>query len=347
MFFGMGASVSVELERPLGRDARRARAPRARGLLVHEDGEVVGAADARRRRRLAGDARRPAPRRPVGARTGSPSGSRSTASRRAPRSTPSRSPRSSCAARSTEAMATRRSLARSRGRDASRPSARAIVPESRAQIDVLLHVLRQRDAAGRARRRPRRGDAVLLDAVLTRVSRTRRGVALDYSSAMRELAGKRLGAAARRRAQVRPSTCATPAWLRDAARPTSSCLGLRDPPPRLTRASARSTRDLRRARRRAGRSSTSSTWRARRPRSRRCTTRRWSLSGRGADARERGVELRCGRAAVPRAARQGRQHPGAGRASSAAWLREIGFVDVDVLLEVVRAGALRRTKPCS
>jgi SAM-dependent methyltransferase len=86
----------------------------------------------------------------------------------------------------------------------------AIVPESRAQIDVLLHVLRQR-------RRPVErvldlgcGDGVLLDAVLAAFPGAR-GIALDYSEAMRELAGKRF-ARLRRRAQVAPVDLRDAAW---------------------------------------------------------------------------------------------------------------------------------------
>jgi aspartate-semialdehyde dehydrogenase len=41
MFFGMGASVSVELERPLGREAAGQVLRSARGLLVHADGDPV------------------------------------------------------------------------------------------------------------------------------------------------------------------------------------------------------------------------------------------------------------------------------------------------------------------
>jgi aspartate-semialdehyde dehydrogenase len=41
MFFGMGASVSVELERPLDREAAGVLLRGARGLLVHDDTEVT------------------------------------------------------------------------------------------------------------------------------------------------------------------------------------------------------------------------------------------------------------------------------------------------------------------
>jgi aspartate-semialdehyde dehydrogenase len=41
MFFGMGATVMVELERPLDRAAASAVLRSARGLLMHEDGEAV------------------------------------------------------------------------------------------------------------------------------------------------------------------------------------------------------------------------------------------------------------------------------------------------------------------
>ena len=87
----------------------------------------------------------------------------------------------------------------------------AIVPESRAQIDVLLHVLRQR-------RRPVErvvdlgcGDAVLLEAVLTAFPAAR-GLGLDYSEAMRELAGKRL-ARMRRRGQIAPVDLRDASWM--------------------------------------------------------------------------------------------------------------------------------------
>jgi aspartate-semialdehyde dehydrogenase len=42
MFFGMGASVTVELERPLGRERAAAVLRGARGLYVHQDGEPAG-----------------------------------------------------------------------------------------------------------------------------------------------------------------------------------------------------------------------------------------------------------------------------------------------------------------
>jgi aspartate-semialdehyde dehydrogenase len=41
MFFGLGASVGVELERPLGREAASQVLRSARGLLVHADGDAV------------------------------------------------------------------------------------------------------------------------------------------------------------------------------------------------------------------------------------------------------------------------------------------------------------------
>jgi len=67
----------------------------------------------------------------------------------------------------------------------------AIVPESRVQIDVLLHVLRQRtQPIGRVADLGC-GDGVLLDAVLAAFP-TATGVALDYSEAMRERALARL-----------------------------------------------------------------------------------------------------------------------------------------------------------
>jgi aspartate-semialdehyde dehydrogenase len=42
MFFGTGASVTVELERPLGRERAAAALRAARGLYVHQDGEPAG-----------------------------------------------------------------------------------------------------------------------------------------------------------------------------------------------------------------------------------------------------------------------------------------------------------------
>jgi tRNA (cmo5U34)-methyltransferase len=91
-------------------------------------------------------------------------------------------------------------------------SARALrVPESRTQIDVLLHVLRQR------RRSIGRvvdlgcGDGVLLEALLTAFPDAR-GVALDYSAPMRELARRRL-APLGERAVVGVTDLRTSAWL--------------------------------------------------------------------------------------------------------------------------------------
>ena len=85
MFFGMGASVMVELERPLDRAAAQRRpAERARHCSCTSDGDVVTLptpADVvgSQATHVAGSGRiRPC-------RTGSRSGSRSTASRRAPR----------------------------------------------------------------------------------------------------------------------------------------------------------------------------------------------------------------------------------------------------------------------
>jgi trans-aconitate methyltransferase len=86
----------------------------------------------------------------------------------------------------------------------------AIVPESRAQIDVLLHVLRHRTRAVERVVDLGCGDAVLLDAVL-RAFPHARGMALDYSETMRELAGKRL-APLRRRAQVAPVDLRDAGW---------------------------------------------------------------------------------------------------------------------------------------
>jgi tRNA (cmo5U34)-methyltransferase len=93
----------------------------------------------------------------------------------------------------------------------------AIVPESRAQIDVLLHVLRQRA------RPPGRvadlgsGDAVLLEVVLAAFPDAT-GVALDYSEAMRERAAVRL-APFGARARVDAIDLRNDAWLKALDRP--------------------------------------------------------------------------------------------------------------------------------
>lgn len=86
----------------------------------------------------------------------------------------------------------------------------AIVPESRTQIDVLLHVLR-----GRGRPVSRVvdlgcGDGVLLDAVLSAFPDAA-GIALDYSEPMRELAARRL-ARLGDRAAVAPADLREGAW---------------------------------------------------------------------------------------------------------------------------------------
>lgn len=89
----------------------------------------------------------------------------------------------------------------------------AIVPESRAQIDALLHVLRHR---GRPVERVvdlGSGDGVLLDAVL-RAFPSARGVALDYSEPMRELARRRLGPL-RKRARVASVDLREPGFARE------------------------------------------------------------------------------------------------------------------------------------
>lgn len=67
----------------------------------------------------------------------------------------------------------------------------AIVPESRAQIDVLLHVLRQRARPVERVVDLGSGDAVLLESVLQAFPGAT-GLALDYSEAMRERAVVRL-----------------------------------------------------------------------------------------------------------------------------------------------------------
>jgi tRNA (cmo5U34)-methyltransferase len=67
----------------------------------------------------------------------------------------------------------------------------AIVPESRAQIDVLLHVLRQRERPTMRVVDLGSGDAVLLEAVLSAFPEAS-GLAMDYAETMRELAMARL-----------------------------------------------------------------------------------------------------------------------------------------------------------
>jgi trans-aconitate methyltransferase len=86
----------------------------------------------------------------------------------------------------------------------------AIVPEGRGQLEVLLHVLRQR-------RRPVHriadlgcGDGVLLDALLTAFPEAT-GMALDYSEPMRALAARRL-APYGARATVAAVDLRDPAW---------------------------------------------------------------------------------------------------------------------------------------
>src|SRR5262249_11384799 len=82
----------------------------------------------------------------------------------------------------------------------------------RAQIDVLLHVLRQRSLPVERVVDLGCGDGVLLEAVLTAFPAAR-GLGLDYSEAMRELAAKRL-ARMRRRAQAAPDALRDPAWTK-------------------------------------------------------------------------------------------------------------------------------------
>ena len=91
----------------------------------------------------------------------------------------------------------------------------ATVPESRAQIDVLLHVLRRREQPVRRVIDLGSGDAVLLDAVLSAFPDAS-GVALDYSEAMRELAATRL-ARFGARAAVAPIDLRRPDWRTHAA----------------------------------------------------------------------------------------------------------------------------------
>jgi SAM-dependent methyltransferase len=86
----------------------------------------------------------------------------------------------------------------------------AIVPESRAQIDVLLHVLRHRARPVERVVDLGCGDGVLLESVLAAFPDAR-GIGLDYSEPMRELAGKRL-ARVRRRAQVAPVDLRDAGW---------------------------------------------------------------------------------------------------------------------------------------
>jgi SAM-dependent methyltransferase len=93
----------------------------------------------------------------------------------------------------------------------------ATVPESRAQIDVLLHVLRRRERPTARVVDLGSGDGVLLDAVLSAFPDAS-GVALDYSDAMRELAAGRL-ARFGTRAAVAAIDLRSPDWLAHADRP--------------------------------------------------------------------------------------------------------------------------------
>jgi len=86
----------------------------------------------------------------------------------------------------------------------------AIVPESRAQIDVLLHVLRQRERPTTRVVDLGSGDAVLLDAVLSAFPDAS-GLAMDYADTMRELATRRL-ARFGPRAVVAPADLRTSGW---------------------------------------------------------------------------------------------------------------------------------------
>ena len=86
-----------------------------------------------------------------------------------------------------------------------------MVPESRAQIDVLLHILRQRDRPTMRVVDLGSGDAVLLDAVLSAFPDAS-GLAMDYAETMRELAGKRL-ARFGPRAVVAPADLRRSDWL--------------------------------------------------------------------------------------------------------------------------------------
>jgi trans-aconitate methyltransferase len=86
----------------------------------------------------------------------------------------------------------------------------AIVPESRAQIDVLLHVLRMREQPTTRVVDLGCGDAVLLDAVLSAFPDAS-GLAMDYAETMRELANARL-ARFGARAAVAPADLRTSGW---------------------------------------------------------------------------------------------------------------------------------------
>jgi trans-aconitate methyltransferase len=86
----------------------------------------------------------------------------------------------------------------------------AIVPESRAQIDVLLHVLRQRERPTTRVVDLGSGDAVLLDAVLSAFPGAS-GLAMDYAETMRDLATQRL-ARFGPRAVVAPADLRTSGW---------------------------------------------------------------------------------------------------------------------------------------
>jgi SAM-dependent methyltransferase len=90
----------------------------------------------------------------------------------------------------------------------------ATVPESAVQIDVLLHLLRRREGPIRRVVDLGSGDAILLATILE-AHPDARGVALDYSPAMRELAAKRL-APFRDRARVAAIDLREP-WRADGA----------------------------------------------------------------------------------------------------------------------------------
>jgi tRNA (cmo5U34)-methyltransferase len=86
----------------------------------------------------------------------------------------------------------------------------AIVPESRTQIEILLHIVRARSRPTRTILDVGCGDGVLLALLLEAVPNAR-GLGLDYSAAMLERAAERLRPAGAR-AQLSAVDLRTPAW---------------------------------------------------------------------------------------------------------------------------------------
>ncbi|MGH7893693.1 MAG: class I SAM-dependent methyltransferase [Candidatus Binatia bacterium] len=93
----------------------------------------------------------------------------------------------------------------------------ARVPESRTQVEVLLHLVRMRPGPTRRIVDLGCGDAVLLAALLDAVPEAT-GFALDYSPAMLDLAGRRL-ACFGSRARVAAIDLRAPAWCAEVEPP--------------------------------------------------------------------------------------------------------------------------------